>query len=389
MKKICVVSSSRADYGLLRHLMREIEASDKLNLKFVVSGSHLSQLDGMTIEEIETDGFKIDAKVGIFEREKNDKSEISKRISNGIEKFGNIYEALKPDFVLLLGDRYEIFSAAISATIAQLPIIHLHGGEVTKGAFDDSFRHSISKMAHIHFVAADNYRKRLIQLGESPENVFCTGGLGVDAIKKVNILSKKRLSETLNIRLNRTSFLVTYHPVTLEKDYGLSGLNNLLNALNCFPEATICFTLPNADTNSSLITKEIKSFLETHSNSFLFSSMGQEKYYSCLKHFSAVIGNSSSGLLEAPSFRIPTINIGKRQNGRLKATSVIDCEPQEDNILNAINLALSPTFSQLLKTATNPYGKGGAAKKIVSVLEKIEPSEVITKNFFDLKECCF
>ena len=384
MKKICVVSSSRADYGLLRHLMREIEASDKLNLKFVVSGSHLSQLDGMTIEEIETDGFKIDAKVGIFEREKNDKSEISKRISNGIEKFGNIYETLKPDFVLLLGDRYEIFSAAISATIAQLPIIHLHGGEVTKGAFDDSFRHSISKMAHIHFAAADNYRKRLIQLGESPENVFCFGGLGVDAIKKVNILSKKRLSEKLNIRLNRTSFLVTYHPVTLEKDYGLSGLNNLLNALNCFPDSTICFTLPNADTNSSLITKGIKNFLETHSNSFLFSSMGQDKYYSCLKHFSAVIGNSSSGLLEAPSFKIPTINIGKRQDGRLKATSVIDCEAQEDDILNAINLALSPTFSQLLKTATNPYGKGGAAKKIVSVLEKIEPSEVITKNFYDL-----
>ena len=197
-------------------------------------------------------------------------------------------------------------------------------------------------------------------------------------------MSKKRLSEKLNIRLNRTSFLVTYHPVTLEKDYGLSGLNNLLNALNCFPDSTICFTLPNADTNSSLITKGIKNFLETHSNSFLFSSMGQDKYYSCLKHFSAVIGNSSSGLLEAPSFKIPTINIGKRQDGRLKATSVIDCEAQEDDILNAINLALSPTFSQLLKTATNPYGKGGAAKKIVSVLEKIEPSEVITKNFYDL-----
>lgn len=389
MKKICVITSSRADYGLLRHLIREIEASKDLVLKLVASGSHLSKSEGLTIKEIEADGFEICAKIEIFKKLYNNNNEISTRISNAVIKFTDLYEKLKPDFVLLLGDRYEVFSAAISATISRIPIIHLHGGELTEGAYDESFRHSISKMSHIHFAAAPEYRNRLIQLGENPNNVFCFGGLGVDAINRTKILSKYQLAKALNIELGSPCFLITYHPITLEQNYGIDGLDQIFEALKFFPEAKVCFTSPNADTNSIILTNKIKNFVKNNYNAYLFSSMGQIKYYSCLKYFDAVIGNSSSGLLEAPSFQIPTINIGNRQNGRLKADSVIDCELNSESITKAIKLALSPTFLEKIKMVKNPYGDGGAAQKIRSVIENIDTTNIIPKKFYDIKDISF
>ena len=382
MKKICVITSSRADYGLLKHLLKEIKVSPLLHLQLIVCGSHLSSFHGMTINEIIDDGFKIDEKVDITQ--KNDTQlDISISISSGIKSFSRIYASLNPDAVLILGDRYEILAAAISATIANIPVVHLHGGEITEGAIDDMFRHSITKMSHLHFVAAVPYKKRVIQLGENPKNVFCVGGLGVDALKKVPILSKKNLSKQLNIKLKKRSFLVTYHPLTANPSTGYLELSELLQALEKYEDCSIIFTMPNADADGLQLAKTLKTFADAHTNSYYFSSLGQEKYFSCLSNFDAVIGNSSSGLLEAPSFKIPTINIGDRQKGRLKAESVIDCEAKKENIQEAIQKALSPEFIKKTQKTNNPYGRGGASKKIVRILEKSDFSKLFIKEFFD------
>ena len=382
MKKICVITSSRADYGLLKHLLKEIKVSPLLDLQLIVCGSHLSSFHGMTINEIIDDGFKIDEKVDITQ--KNDTQlDISISISSGIKSFSRIYASLNPDAVLILGDRYEILAAAISATIANIPVVHLHGGEITEGAIDDMFRHSITKMSHLHFVAAVPYKKRVIQLGENPKNVFCVGGLGVDALNKVPILSKENLSKQLNIKLKKRSFLVTYHPLTANPSAGFLELLELLQALEKYEDCSIIFTMPNADADGLQLAKTLKTFADAHINTYYFSSLGQEKYFSCLSNFDAVIGNSSSGLLEAPSFKIPTINIGDRQKGRLKAESIIDCEAKKENIQEAIQKALSPKFIKKIQKTNNPYGRGGASKKIVRILENSDFSKLFIKEFFD------
>ena len=278
MKKICVITSSRADYGLLKHLLKEIKVSPLLHLQLIVCGSHLSSFHGMTINEIIDDGFKIDEKVDITQ--KNDTQlDISISISSGIKSFSRIYASLNPDAVLILGDRYEILAAAISATIANIPIVHLHGGEITEGAIDDMFRHSITKMSHLHFVAAVPYKKRVIQLGENPKNVFCVGGLGVDALKKVPILSKENLSKQLNIKLKKRSFLVTYHPLTANPSAGFLELSELLQALEKYEDCSIIFTMPNADADGLQLAKTLKTFADAHINTYYFSSLGQEKYF--------------------------------------------------------------------------------------------------------------
>jgi GDP/UDP-N,N'-diacetylbacillosamine 2-epimerase (hydrolysing) len=384
MIKLCVITSSRADYGLLRHLLKDILNSASIKLQLVVSGSHLSNADGMTIDEIAADGFDIAARLPIFNQAKNDQNEISKRISLAINGFTSTFQALTPDLILVLGDRYEIFSAAVSATISHIPIIHLHGGEVTEGAYDESFRHSITKMSHVHFAAAEEYRNRIIQLGENPNNVFCVGGLGVDAIMRSPILTREELSQTLNVEIRPTSLLVTYHPPTLENKEELDGTIQLLSALDDWDEATICFTMPNADENSFHIIEKIKCFVKYKKNAHIFTSLGQIKYYSCLRYFSAVIGNSSSGLLEAPTFKIPTVNIGNRQDGRLKSDSIIDCRPEKKDIQNAILLALSSRFKSTLENVKNPYGNVGAAQKILAIIESLEPKKLLQKKFYDL-----
>lgn len=323
MKKICVISSTRADYSLLKALLEEIEKSEVLSLQLVVSGTHLSSIHGMTKKEIEQDNFKINAKVSVVQKTDN-ASDICKSISEGIKGFSEVFETLSPDILLILGDRYEILSAAIAATIANIPIAHLHGGEVTIGAYDEVFRHAITKMSHLHFVAAKEYEKRVIQLGENPNTVFCVGGLGVDSISRTELFTKKELSEQLEIDFDRPMLLVTYHPVTLSRQESSADLKTLLKALSYFTGCKIIFTMPNADTNGLKIAKKIKTYVNNDKNAYFISSLGQKKYFSCLNYFDALIGNSSSGLLEAPSFKIPAINIGSRQKGRLKADSVID-----------------------------------------------------------------
>ena len=384
MKRICVITSTRADYGLLKALLEDIEKSKVLSLQLVVSGTHLSPIHGMTIKEIEQDNFKIDAQVEVVQKN-DDVSDICKSISEGIEGFSEVFKTLSPDMLLVLGDRYEILSAVISATIAKIPIAHLHGGEVTMGAYDEVFRHAITKMSHLHFVAAKDYENRVIQLGENPNKVFCVGGLGTDSISRTELFTKKELSEQIGIEFDCPMLLVTYHPVTLSKQAGFADLETLLKALEDFTDCKIIFTMSNADTDGLKITNKIKTFVKKNKNTYFFSSLGQKKYFSCLNYFDALIGNSSSGLLEAPSFRIPAINIGPRQEGRLKADSVINCEPDEKEIRSAIEKGLSNDFKINLKKVKNPYGDGGASSKILKIIENSDFSQLLGKGFYDLK----
>ena len=387
MKKICVITTSRADYGLLYSLIQKIHSSLVIKLQLIVSGSHLSPRHGMTVNQIHEDGFLVDAEVPIIQ-DADSELDISVAFSLGITGFANAYKKLSPDMVLILGDRYEILAAAISATIANIPIIHLHGGEITRGAYDDAFRHSITKMAHLHFVAAKPYLDRVIQLGENSENVYCVGGLGVDAIQTISLLSRQELAEELKIELKGKLLLVTFHPVTLEKLQNQVQISSLLEALSEFSknkihDSTIIFTMPNADTEGLKISRQIDAFVKKNKNAYFFTSLGQQRYYSCLNQFDAVIGNSSSGLLEAPSFKIPSVNIGSRQEGRLKAPSIIDCDTSTIQILEAIKLALSKHFRHQIKNVKNPYGDGGASQKIVNILENIKISGIQNKKFYD------
>lgn len=367
-RKICVVSGSRAEFGLLRWLMHDINNDNNLSLKFVVTGMHLQPEFGSTFEEIEESGFIIDESVDML-LSSNSSSAVTKSIGLGIIGFSDIFERFKPDLLVILGDRFEIFSAASAAMIAGLPIAHLHGGETTQGAYDEAIRHSITKMSHLHFVATEEYRQRVIQLGEQPDRVFNFGGLGVDAIKRIKLLDKKDLELALNLRFLDKSLLVTFHPVTLEdEEYSFSQMEELLLALNDLKDTTIIFTMPNADTGGKKIANLVHKFVELNSNCSLYKSLGQLKYLSSLKQVDGVIGNSSSGLLEAPSFKVGTINIGDRQKGRIMSNSVINCHPTKDAISKAINKLYDPSFKESLTEVINPYGDGGASEKIVEVL---------------------
>ena len=383
MKKICVVTGTRAEYGLLKHLMRGIQNSKKLELQIIVTGMHLSKKFGYTINEILDDKFKIDHKVDI--KLVNDTSlNISKSMSIGIEKFSSCFKKLNPDLVLVLGDRYEIFAAAISAMLSRIPIAHLHGGEATEGLIDEPIRHSISKMSHLHFVASEEYKNRVIQLGEDPKKVFNVGALGLDSISKEELYDQKDLENILDMSFCDRNFLVTFHPVTLEKNSSKNQFKEILNALMKFKDFGVIFTMPNSDLDGEILFSMIKNFVKSRSNSFAFESLGQQKYFSCLKIVDLVIGNSSSGLIEVPSFKIPTINIGDRQRGRLKAASVIDCDPSESAITKSIKRGLSPSFRSSLKKVNNPYGKKGASSRIVSVLESVSFKNLLKKEFYNI-----
>ena len=383
MKKICVVTGTRAEYGLLKHLMRGIQNSKKLELQIIVTGMHLSKKFGYTINEILDDKFKIDHKVDI--KLVNDTSlNISKSMGIGIEKFSSCFKKLNPDLVLVLGDRYEIFAAAISAMLSRIPIAHLHGGEATEGLIDEPIRHSISKMSHLHFVASEEYKNRVIQLGEDPKKVFNVGALGLDSISKEELYDQKDLENILDMSFCDRNFLVTFHPVTLEKNSSKNQFKEILNALMKFKDFGVIFTMPNSDLDGEILFSMIKNFVKSRSNAFVFESLGQQKYFSCLKIVDLVIGNSSSGLIEVPAFKIPTINIGDRQRGRLKASSVIDCNPLESAITKSIKRGLSPSFRSSLKKVNNPYGKKGASSKIVSVLESVSFKNLLKKEFYNI-----
>jgi GDP/UDP-N,N'-diacetylbacillosamine 2-epimerase (hydrolysing) len=383
-RNICVVTGTRAEFGLLRWLMQEIDASEVLTLQVIATGMHLSPEFGLTYREIEQAGFTIDAKVEML-LSADTASAVTKSMGLGLIGYADAYTRLAPDLIVLLGDRFEIFAAAAAAMIAGIPIAHLHGGETTEGAFDEAIRHSITKMSHLHFVAAEDYKRRVIQLGEQPERVFLVGGLGIDAIKRIKLLDRVALEESLGFKFGPRNLLITFHPVTLEGQIS-SGqqMDELLAALGELDDTHLLFTMPNADTGGRELAAMVNQFAATRQNVRVYTSLGQLRYLSCMKYVDAVVGNSSSGLAEAPSMGIATINIGDRQKGRLSASSVINCEPTQQSISRALSTVFDPSFRSTLTSTKNPYGSGGASEKIAKIIKNYDLKDLLKKSFFNL-----
>lgn len=383
MKKICVVTGTRAEYGLLRWVMEGIQQSSCLELQVIATGMHLSPEFGLTVQVIESDGFRVDRKVEML-LSSDTAVGVTKSMGLGMIGFADALADLKPDLMLVLGDRYEIFAAAAAAMIARIPLAHIHGGETTEGAFDEAIRHSITKMAHLHFVAAEEYRQRVIQLGEAPERVFQVGGLGIDSLLRLQLLTRTELEEALDFKLAPRNLLITFHPVTLEHNTSAKQMDELLAALAELEDTGLIFTMPNADTEGRVLFQKIRDFCNTHSQARSYTSLGQLRYLSCIRHVDGVVGNSSSGLAEVPSLKKGTVSIGDRQRGRLKATSIIDCAPKREEIVQAIFHLYSDAFQEQLKTVVNPYGTGGSSQKIVSILEAFDFTNLLKKPFHDV-----
>ncbi|WNL12634.1 UDP-N-acetylglucosamine 2-epimerase [Aliarcobacter cryaerophilus] len=384
MKKICVVTGTRAEYGLLYWLLKEIEADKDLELQLIATGMHLSPEFGLTYQTIEKE-FKINKKIEML-LSSDTSVGISKSMGLAQISFAESYDELKPDIVIVLGDRYEIFSATSAAMIAKIPIAHLHGGEATEGLIDEPIRHSITKMSHLHFAATEEYKNRVIQLGEHPSRVFNVGGMGIENIKRLKLLSKDEFEKSIEFKLNIKNILVTFHPVTLENSTAKEQFQQLLDAIDELEDTNIIFTKANSDTDGRVINQMIDEYVTKNSNKSIgFTSLGQLRYLSALQYVDAVVGNSSSGLAETPSFKIGTINIGDRQKGRIKASSVIDCEPNKDSILKSFEKLYSKEFQETLKTTINPYGDGCASKKIVEILKSVDLKNILKKSFYDLK----
>lgn len=384
MKKICVVTGTRAEFGLLYWLMKRLEAAPEFELQVIVTGMHLSPEFGLTFMEVEKE-FKVNKKVEML-LSSDSSVGISKSMGLAQISMAEAYNELQPDLVVLLGDRFEIFSAASAAMIARIPIAHLHGGEATEGLIDESIRHSITKMSHLHFTATESYRRRVIQLGEHPDRVFCVGGLGIENIKRLNLLHKNDFEESIGFKLGDKNALVTFHPVTLEESTAKQHFKNLLNALEIESDIKLIFTKSNSDTDGRIINQLIDQYVTEHPDTAVcFASLGQLRYLSALQFVDFVIGNSSSGLAEVPSFKIPTINIGDRQKGRAKAESVIDCPPTTDAIIDAIELAYSKGFQKVISTVNNPYGSGNASEKIINHLRQVNLENLLKKSFFDVE----
>ncbi|MCT7525401.1 UDP-N-acetylglucosamine 2-epimerase [Aliarcobacter cryaerophilus] len=384
MKKICVVTGTRAEFGLLYWLLKEIEANKEFQLQLIATGMHLSPEFGLTYQTIEKE-FKINKKIEML-LSSDTSVGISKSMGLAQISFAESYDELKPDILVVLGDRYEIFSATSAAMIARIPIAHIHGGEKTEGAFDESIRHSITKMSHLHFTATEEYKNRVIQLGEHPSRVFNVGGMGIENIKRLKLLSKDEFEKSIEFKLNSKNILVTFHPVTLDNSTAKEQFQQLLDAIDELEDTNIIFTKANSDTDGRVINQMIDEYVtKNFHKSVQFTSLGQLRYLSALQYVDAVVGNSSSGLAEAPSFRIGTINIGDRQKGRIKASSVIDCEPNKDSILNSFEKLYSKEFQETLKTTINPYGDGCASKKIVEILKNVNLKNILKKSFYDLR----
>lgn len=387
MRKICVVTGTRAEYGLLSRLMGMIKDSDQTQLQVIVTNMHLSQKYGNTYQEIEKDGFTIDCKIPIIdENEEDDAVTTVKSMAKALSGFADAYNALKPDMVVVLGDRYEILAAATAALIERIPIAHLHGGEVTEGAYDDAIRHSITKMSHLHFTSTEEYRKRVIQLGEQPDRVFYVGALGVENIKKLPLLSKEDIEKEIQFKLDENTILVTYHPVTLGNHTAEQDIKEFIGALEERKDLRVFFTMPNSDTGSQAIVDAINMFVANNSDrAIAFKSLGIKRYLSVMKYAGAVVGNSSSGLLEVPSFGIPTLNIGDRQKGRMAADSVYNCETDKGSILKGLDTIMSPAFKQKAAKTQNPYDKEGTAQAIFDVISIYPLDELKQKHFYDIR----
>ncbi len=382
-RKVCVVTGSRAEYGLLYWLLKEIQKNAFLTLQLAVTGMHLSPQFGLTVREIEADGFVPDAKIEML-ISSDTPTAIAKSIGLGVIGFAGALEQLRPDLLVVLGDRFEIFAAVQAAMCARIPIAHIHGGELTEGAIDDAIRHAITKMSHLHFVAAEEYRKRVIQLGEAPTRVWNVGSLGVEAIQRMKLMSRYALSKSVGFDLSKPYFLVTYHPVTLCSPQERGGVDSLLSALQAFPEHRILITGINADANNSEIRQSIAEFSSRHVRRVhCVMSLGQQRYLSAMRYADAVIGNSSSGLIEAPVLNVPTVNIGARQRGRIRALTVIDVPENEKAIIGGIRRALSKGRTLNRREKETLFGRRRVANKIVDVLANQPLDNILTKRFAD------
>ena len=385
-RRICVVTGSRAEYGLLNRLIRMIADSPLTELKLVATNMHLSPLFGETYKEIEADGFTIDRKVPILEDTAPDNSEATlKAMSKAIAGISVAFSELKPDLVLILGDRYEILSVAIAAMIHKIPIAHIGGGNVTEGAYDDAIRHSITKMSHLHFVSTDVYRRRVIQLGELPERVFNVGSIGIENILRSPLMTEEELEKSLNFKVNRSTLLVTYHPVTLSADNVEEDIDAFLSVLDERKDLRIIFTMPNSDTGGHIIMEKTNQFVQDHNDrACAFKSLGYKRYLSTMKYAGAVVGNSSSGVVEAPSFHIPTLDIGDRQKGRIAADSVYHCGPDAESIRAGLSHIFSCEFQGVVKKSQNPYEKPDIVKSIFDVISTFPLEGIIKKPFYNL-----
>ena len=384
MRNICIFTGSRAEYGLLRWVMQGIQDTPDLTLQVVATGMHLSPEFGMTIQEIRADGFEPDETIEIL-LSSDTPTAICKSMGLAMIGYGEAIERLKPDMVVLLGDRFETLCMAAAAQVCRVPLAHIHGGETTEGAIDEAFRHSVTKMSHLHFASCEAYRQRIIQLGEAPDRVFNVGALGVENIRRMALMARSELAEAIGFNLGKPYFLVTFHPVTLEKSTSEGQFQTLLGALDAFPEYNVIFTKANADPDGRVINRLIDEYAEKRpERCFAVISLGVHRYLSAMKYATAVIGNSSSGIVEAPSFKIPTVNIGDRQKGRVRAESVMDCEPAALSIASSIRKAISAEFQEVLKVVKNPYEQADTATRIVEKIMFFRHAELMKKSFYNL-----
>jgi len=382
-RSICVVTGSRAEYGLLYWLMKGIQDDPDLELQLIATGMHLSPEFGLTYKVIEQDGFAIDATVEML-LSSDTSVGIAKSVGLGVIGFADALSRLRPDVLVLLGDRFEILAAAQAALVARIPIAHIAGGDTTEGAFDEAIRHSITKMSHLHFVTNEDALLRVRQLGENPEHIYLVGSPGLDHIKRLSLLDRATLEKELAFQFKQRNVLVTFHPVTLDEQSAGVQFEVLLQALGSLgPEVGIIFTKPNADTDGRVLIGMIDDFLIKHSNARAYTSLGQLRYLSVMAQVNAVVGNSSSGLYEAPSLKVPTVNIGNRQKGRLQAASVLNCPIEAQ----AISQAVSKAFDLDCSGVMNPYGDGESSARIIGVLKSIcAPKQLLQKHFFDMGE---
>ncbi len=381
-RKICIVSGTRAEYGLLFTLMKEISVDECLQLQLIVTGMHLSPEFGLTYKDIEADGFAIDAKVEML-MSSDTPVGIAKSIGIGVIGFADALDKLKPDIMVVLGDRYEILAAVQAAMVAKIPIAHIAGGDTTEGAFDEAIRHSITKMSHLHFVTNEVAARRVRQLGEDPARIFCVGSPGIDQIKSIELLSKHDLEKQLDFEFKAKNILVTFHPVTLDRQQPAKQFQEILNALEYFgKDLGVIFTQPNSDTHGRVLIHMINDYVARHSdNTRSYISLGQKRYFSVISQVDAVIGNSSSGIYEVPSFKKATVNVGDRQKGRLQAASVINCPPETGAIIEGIKRSLTMDCS----ATVNPYGDGNSSQRILTVLKAdFDLNSLIKKRFYEV-----
>lgn len=387
MRKICFVTGSRAEYGLLQWLMEEVRDDPGLELQLVVTGSHLSDRFGATVNEIEKDGFEINERVDM---DLDHDSAVAAAQATGQCMIGLAasFDRLQPDILVILGDRFEILAAASAALILCIPLAHIAGGEATEGAIDEAIRHAITKMAHLHFPAADIYRDRILQMGEDPANVHTVGALGRDVLERLPLLNRQELAGSIGIDADAPFFLITYHPVTLSGTDPAAGVGELLSAMESFDAHRLVFTGVNADPGNDSVARAIHRFVERHSErAVVATSLGQIRYLSAMQEADAVLGNSSSGIVEAPAFGVPTVNIGERQRGRIRAASVLDCAEERGAIVETIGTAISPTFREQIRGAVYPFGEPGATRRILEHLKRTSLDNLLMKRFHDLGIC--